>query len=513
MSLHRIGRIKPWLLILLLALVVRLPGLLTKPLWYDEAFAVLFSSKGPSQMLYGTLEVEGGVAADVHPLLYYSLLWLWGKAVGTSPLAVRSLALLIGLGVVMLGYGLARRLFDSRAATVSGVVLALSPFQVHYAQEVRMYGLLALLLLGATLVFWRAIRSRSWWPWLLFALLSGLALYTHNLAALYLLALGLTSLLLRKWKALLQTAVSGLAAALLYLPWLMRLPSQLARIDRAYWISAPRPQDLVQTLLVYVGWLPVPDWSPSWAPEWLPPLLLLLLLCVVLVLVAAVWATVRAWRSGAKEARRALWLAYLGSAPVILMLLVSFWRPVYLNRAVLPAGAAFALWIGWALEGRWMGSLLRWTGRAGLVAAFALGLLSYHTYRGFPYAPFVELDAHLVQETKPGDIILHSNKLTAIPSVYYEPGLDHKYLADPPFSGSDTLAPATQEVLELPASPDPQTAVGEAERVFFIMFEREPAEYQALGYAKHPHLQWLGRNYPSVEQSRWGELLLFVFAK
>ncbi|MCJ7811132.1 MAG: hypothetical protein MUP62_02910, partial [Dehalococcoidia bacterium] len=64
-------RSRPWVGILFLGLAARLPGLQSRPLWYDEAFAVLFSSKGPAAMLRGTLAVEGGVAADVHPILYY----------------------------------------------------------------------------------------------------------------------------------------------------------------------------------------------------------------------------------------------------------------------------------------------------------------------------------------------------------------------------------------------------------------------------------------------------------
>ncbi len=89
-------------LILILALLARLPGIASRPLWYDEAFAVLFSSKGLAAMLRGTLAAEGGVAADVHPIFYYTLLWGWQGMVGSSPAAVRGLSILFGLGTVFL---------------------------------------------------------------------------------------------------------------------------------------------------------------------------------------------------------------------------------------------------------------------------------------------------------------------------------------------------------------------------------------------------------------------------
>src|ERR1700690_3000389 len=52
------------LLIFVLALVVRLLGMATRPIWYDEAFSILFSEKGISPMLYGTLAATGAGTAD-----------------------------------------------------------------------------------------------------------------------------------------------------------------------------------------------------------------------------------------------------------------------------------------------------------------------------------------------------------------------------------------------------------------------------------------------------------------
>ena len=58
--------------ILLLAFLIRLIGITSRPIWYDEAFAILFSAKGPAAMVYGTLAPTGTGAADIHPLGYYT---------------------------------------------------------------------------------------------------------------------------------------------------------------------------------------------------------------------------------------------------------------------------------------------------------------------------------------------------------------------------------------------------------------------------------------------------------
>jgi predicted membrane-bound mannosyltransferase len=77
------ARVKAWarrremgliLAFLLFGLAVRLWRLGDRGLWYDEAFAILFAERGLPAMIEGTVTQVQGAAADVHPLLYYTLL-------------------------------------------------------------------------------------------------------------------------------------------------------------------------------------------------------------------------------------------------------------------------------------------------------------------------------------------------------------------------------------------------------------------------------------------------------
>jgi hypothetical protein len=497
----RLAAAPAWVPLLLVALAVRLPGLTTKPLWYDEALAVLLSTQGPAALVESTLAAQGGVAANVHPPGYFVLLWLWARLVGDGPGSVRSLSVLLGVATVAVGYWLAREAFGASTGRTAGWLLALSPFQVHYSQEVRMYALLSLELTAAAAVFRTAMTRGGALRWLGFAALAAAAQYTHALAALFLTALALIPVWRRQWKQAARAAAAGIVALLLYSPWLVHLPAQVARVRQAYWISPPGPADVIRTLVTFIGGSPLASYM-------LAPVLFTALLLLGL----GSWALLRGSRSGSPDAHHAGWAAYLALAPMALLFLVSLWRPVYLDRSLLPAGVAFLVWAGWTLSGRQVPGRLRWTAGALLVISFGLGLASYYSYRGFPYAPFQALVQHLRSNAEPGEIVLHSNKLSAIPAAYYAPDLDQRYLPDAPGSATDTLAPATQRVLGLEAEADIASAVGQAPGVWFVVFRRERDEYARLGYSEHPGLRWLMVHYAWQQTVLFGELELHHFA-
>jgi hypothetical protein len=148
-----------------------------------------------------------------------------------------------------------------------------------------------------------------------------------------------------------------------------------------------------------------------------------------------------------------------------------------------------------------------------LFLGMAIGVYQHSTYRGFPYAPYAELDAYLAANVGPEDVLLHSNKLTMLPAVYYDRDLPQRYLADPPGSGSDTLAFPTQKVLGLMAYPSLKTATGGAQTVWFLIFSRAIEEYGTLETPGHPHLQWLNAHYRMERRETWGDLLLYVYSK
>jgi len=262
----------PLLLILLLALALRLVNLGGRSLWYDEAFAVLFSEKGLSAMLYGTLTPVAGGASDIHPLLYYSTLNIWMDVFGQSAFAVRLLSVILGVATVGMMYMLAHELFGEKTALAAAFITALAPFHVQYSQETRMYALLGLLLVTATWCFVKGWRSpdmpvgeglkpspminhlrdpRLRW-WLAFGVLAALAMYTQQLAAFYLVALGLVPAIRRRWDQFRWVALAAAIGIILYLPWLINLPGQFHKVQSYYWIDKPGLGTLLRTVFSFL---------------------------------------------------------------------------------------------------------------------------------------------------------------------------------------------------------------------------------------------------------------------
>jgi mannosyltransferase len=492
------------LAVFLLAFMVRILGIASRPIWYDEAFAVLFSEKGLKAMLAGTLTVDAaGAAADIHPLAYYTLLGGWMKVFGESLVSVRMLSVLLGVGIVILGYFLVKNMFmDTRLALAGALGLALSPFMVHYSQEIRMYALLAFSLTAATFAFWQGLHSLKFRWWVLFAVFAALAQYTQNLAVFYLVPLALTPVFLRRWEKVRSTVLAGLGAIVLYLPWLIQLPAQFTKVQNSYWVERPTVSAIFTTLLTYVTNLPVDG-------RWLP----LALGVTLLVFFLAIYQTWLALHHKLPSAHPGIWLAYLAFTPPALAFIFSQWRPVYIERAFLPSGVMFWLWLAWALLAVKLPRLPKGIGLGFLAAGIVLGLGSHLTYSGFPYAPYKALDASLDSRLQPGDVILHSNKLSFLPAVYYDRSLQQGFLADQPGSGADTLAPATQQVLGLVESVSLKDATSGAGRVWFIIFQKELDESAAAGLPENPNIAWLDGEFRFENVERWGPLLVYSFQR
>jgi len=486
---------------LTIGLASRLAGISTRPLWYDEAFAVLFSEKGLGAMLVGTLSPTGAGSADVHPLGYYGVLMLWMRLFGESPFSVRALSVVASLLTILIVYVLADELFGGRTALVAGVLMALSPFQVHYAQEIRMYAFMNLWISLAVFCYWRGSRSTRWPWWAGFAISAAAAQYAHNLAAFHLLAISIWPVLTRDWRSLRRVVVAGSAALVLYLPWLVHLPSQLAKIDQSYWIAAPELYRLLTLLLAFVTNIPLKT-------ELIP----LGLFSALAVSVLALVQTAREVKASGPRHARGIWMLYLASCAPLMMFAFSQWKPVYLERALLPAGTMFLVWLAWLLTSSRSPAANRVLIGAGLVVGFGLGLFHHLTYSGFPYAPFEALASDLRSRLKPGDAIVHSSKLSMLPMVYYDRHLAQEYIGDPPGSGIDTLAPSTQEVLGLEASLDLPSAIGPARRVWFLIFSESNQEFVRAGYARHPHLDYLIDGYTQLEHRHWGALDVYLFS-
>ena len=451
-------------------------------------------------MLYGTLAATGSGTADIHPISYYTLLWLWMKVFGESLISVRILSIITGMGVVCLIYLIGRELFGEKTAQLAILFTALAPFQIHYAQEIRMYSFMAMWLLLATYAYLRGARTgqRRWW--ILFAIAAALAQYAHNLAAFYLIPLAITPILQRDWKSVKAVLLAGLGAVVLYIPWLIELPGQFAKVEQSYWVARPDLSRLFTLLLVFTTNLPLPN-------NWLP----IALFIALLLMIVGILQTIRMIRKDSSE--EGLWTLYLSFAPPLLLFLFSQWEPVYIERALVPSGAVFMLWIAWVLTQTKLPRLIQGLAFILIAVASIMGIYEHVAFKDFPYGPFQALDASLESRIQSGDLIIHSNKLSLLPAIYFDRSLPQVYITDTPGSPEDTLAPATQQVLGVSAKPNIQSAVGNASRIWYIIYQNSIAEYQSSGYATYPDLEFLNSHYNLATKEVWDGLDVYLFVR
>ena len=233
--------------------------------WHDEAYTSLraagftrqeiddelFQNRivpAPELQKYQRIK-PGSTAADTinslaledpqHPPLYFLMSRVWMQEFGSSLTASRTLPALLSLLSLPLIYALAQELFASNLTSLlATALLALSPFDILFAQTARQYSLLTTIVIGSSWLLLRAVRLQSWSNWVLYALSIALGFYTHPFFSLTLIGHGIfvicyclfvTPKKLRGHVINSQFFLAVTAALILYIPWIYVLGTNLQR--------------------------------------------------------------------------------------------------------------------------------------------------------------------------------------------------------------------------------------------------------------------------------------------
>ena len=129
------ARYFPVAFLLVLAAATRFLLLGHQSLWFDEIVSLKLARQPFLAMLHDLVRTEST------PPLYYVLLWVWVRLLGTSAEALRSLSACLGVLTVGVLYLTARLRFSSAAAFAAGALAATNPMLIWYSQEARAYGL------------------------------------------------------------------------------------------------------------------------------------------------------------------------------------------------------------------------------------------------------------------------------------------------------------------------------------------------------------------------------------
>jgi len=167
---------------------------------------------------------------DNHPPLSFLILGAL-RTLGEDPLLLRLPGVLYGLGTIVLTWDLARRLPGRSTAALAALLVAASSLHVEMTSDLRMYGLLALAILGLLHALVRILEEEER-GFLELVIWSVVGLHTHYHFLHALLLLGVAALLFawRKGKGCVRRLLGSWAiAALFSLPWYaLGFPRQLS---------------------------------------------------------------------------------------------------------------------------------------------------------------------------------------------------------------------------------------------------------------------------------------------
>jgi hypothetical protein len=147
-----IDELASWLVIISITLFggwLRVLLLANKGMWLDETFSVWLANHSVADMLQWIVKI------DQHPPLYYLLLHYWIARNGDTPYYARLLSALFGAGTIPIIYLIGKRMSGAVVGFAAAVFLALSPFNIYYSQEARMY---TFLMFNAAVAIYALVR-------------------------------------------------------------------------------------------------------------------------------------------------------------------------------------------------------------------------------------------------------------------------------------------------------------------------------------------------------------------
>jgi mannosyltransferase len=425
--------------------------------WLDEAFSV-WMAEHPVPVLFEWL-----THIDQHPPLYYTLLHFWLQA-GDDAGYVRMLSALFSTLTIPVLFLIATCIAGLRAGFIAAVILALSPFQVRFAQEARMYALLMLNVSLATLAltylladqraatvpigrqligFVRAYRKQprphplqlrdvaTDLAWLAYMIFTAASVLTHNTAIFYpiaanLFVLGFIVYCKRTHRYVRPGDVTGsgaeasiqAATAQAFSPPALRnwLWAQAGAF--LFWCPWALPA-VVQSIGVYNQfWIPSPTIDTvisavgallnDFTPQFLGRTGIVWLGLVLLLVLGALYLR--------RQLSVLLFLLALLLTPLLGELLVSLRRPIFYDRTLIWTAIPLYLLVSFGLLQLRFKALIY----AGLVMLCAVNLLSMQNYyQNFTKEQWREAAASVASEVHDGDLILFNATWVQIPFDYY----------------------------------------------------------------------------------------------
>jgi hypothetical protein len=177
------------IVIVILGSVLRLYGLASLSLWFDEGATIHVAGYVDKNMSF--LRSDYSNEAPLLPFLVHFWYPLVRGVLGATPgstacdYLLRLLPCILGIVGIPLTFIACRAIVkDSGTALIAAFLFAVSPFQVYYAQELRPYSLYVAFSIGALFFMVKALEEDQRGHWIGFVICLVLSMYSHSISLL-----------------------------------------------------------------------------------------------------------------------------------------------------------------------------------------------------------------------------------------------------------------------------------------------------------------------------------------
>lgn len=426
-----------------IAAIMRIFPVWAAAFWYDEGVSVIFARLPWDNMIAAT-------AADVHPPGYYIILWLLARTgIPLTEVTARIPSIILSIVAVYLAAILAKKLgLNERGQMIVTAWIVISPLQLHYAQEARMYALLQVEILAAIICILDRRKA-------ILSVFMALAMYTHNYAVFYLPCLALAAAISEGWHVYLGTitgkrkytyaipavlkmfARSWLAwfviPVLVWIPWFIVLLKQMGAVAAGYWIQPVTP-----AAVIFAAYQMLFAYSMPQAFQGLA----VLVTCGILIYIS--------WRIYYHDKPEYTGLLIIMAAgPLVLSIIASIiWRPVLLFRGLIGISVPLTILIVKVVEGIKL-EYKKYYAYAIIGITLLTGTMGHYLYN----AESKGLTETWVQEIEDkyenGDVIVSLNDNGIIAVMTYGQDLPLYKLEGCGQDAPGSLSPGTREALQV----------------------------------------------------------------
>lgn len=361
--------------------------------WRDEAFTYLLAKRNIFDLLLLT-------AKDFNPPLYYLIVHYWMKLFGSSEISLRGISLIFYWLTIYCIYLFITNVMrvHSKRKWLYLLLAILNPILLYYAFEARMYTMLAFF---ATLSFYSFFRKQ----YKTFIVTTVLGLYTHYFMTFVLLGELLFNYFTKKRKFSKTELLKYVFPFLLFVPWILFVLNVKDFSSQAFWIDKSTLGTFAQLIgFLYTGF--------DYGLHFYHTMITLLSIGLTSFLIIGIWYLVKKTHID----KKLLFYLILWSIGIpIIVVLISFFKPIFFPRYVIFCSVGLVLLIIYILEH--LHSTIRYL----LLIVLLLLTINFHTQqvKDRKKSDLRRIFKEIKYLAKPTDVVYVTNELNFFTGQYY----------------------------------------------------------------------------------------------